>query len=315
MATAKENDPSGADRTQRRQHRSMPSWAIDLIRDGVPGAELRENGQRAVWDALGRTALAAINAGHSRAEWENEVARPVSRLGHQNRVKSSGKERTVKAANDSLNSAWERAMKRAIEQPAWTPAEAAIEAARRSEGLLLVAADPDLDLSSAQRDLLVYASRMATAQGSVSVNLPRLATAKNLGLGEKAVRLHLDHLVASGLLVLAERGRARTKTRAGKANVYRLPDREMLRVATAFLSRETRQVGLNAQSGGPVAADSPGPLSISRAHQTVPIVDLTSPTPSTSKVFTSGDLRRLVSDWIDRAAGEPRGALNESRGS
>lgn len=65
-----------------RQSRRM----IDIIRDGVRAADLRAHGDRAVWEALGVTALAALNAGWSRPQWEFEVLHPRSILGLQARV-------------------------------------------------------------------------------------------------------------------------------------------------------------------------------------------------------------------------------------
>ena len=250
----------------RRPHKALPSSAIDLIRDGVSPEELREHGQLAVWRALGRTALAAVNAGYSRARWEYEVVSPVSKLGLQNRLKENGKERTAQAANKALNSAWARAEKHAAENPAWTRDDARAEAENRAAALRLVAADAEVDLADAQRVLLVYAADKAASQGSPSVNLPRAATAEATGLGEKAVRLHLDRLVERGMLALAERGRARTKSRPGRANVYRMPEEVMLRHAVTSLSRETRQVGPSAQTGRPSPQAPTGPHPDDRAH-------------------------------------------------
>jgi len=242
-----------------RERRALPSWAIDLIRDGVPREDLQQSGQRAVWNALGRTALSAINAGHSRPEWEYEVTRPVSRLGVQNRLRADGRERTAQAARKALNAAWERAEERASQRPAWSTEAAREEAHRRAQAVGLIAADADVPLADPQRALLAYAAEVASGQGSVSVNLPRVATAQATGLGEKAVRLNLDRLVERGLLDLVERGRARTRARPGRANVYRLPDEAGLRLARTSLSRETRQVGPERQSGGPLPRNPTGP--------------------------------------------------------
>ena len=249
-----------------RPRRALPGWAIDLIRDGVSREDFQERGQRAVWDALGRTALAAINVGHSRPDWEYEVTRPVSKLGLQNRLKADGKERTTQAATKSLNSAWLRAEKYATESPAWTREIAREESHKRTSALRAAIADPDLPLTDSQRDLLQYAGDKAAKQGSVSVNLPRAATAAATGLGEKAVRIHLDRLVELGLLDLAERGRARTKSRPGLANSYRLPDDLMLRRAVTSLSRETRQVGPSRVTGRPQAEETTGPSGSVGAH-------------------------------------------------
>lgn len=309
--------PSGrpCSRAKRsREHRALPSWAIDLIRDGVPRQELRERGQRAVWDALGRTALAAINAGHTRAEWEYEVVRPNSALGQQNRVLANSKERTPQAANKSLNSAWNRAEERAATQPPWTRETARAEARRRAEAARAVAGDADLPMPAAQRILLAHAAEKATRLGSVSVNLPRAATARETGLGEKAVRLHLARLAEDGLLALSERGKARTKTRNGRANVYRLPDEVGLRLALTSLSRETRQVGPERQTGGPPEQSKTGPRVPSRAYQSKPSADTGAIPGESSTGLTVGDVRALLAKVLDDAGARlSRAALTPER--
>jgi hypothetical protein len=290
----------------RRERRALPSWAIDLIRDGVPSHDLRDRGHRAVWDALGRTALAAVNAGHSRPEWEYEVLRPLSKLGHQNRLGADGKERTAQTANKALNSAWERANKYAAEQPAWNRETARQEGQRRAAALLLVVADPDVSLAAAQRDLLHHAASKAAAQGSVSVNMPRAATAQATGLGEKAVRLHLDRLVRQGFLDLVEHGRARTKTRPGRANVYRIPDEPLLRLAVASLSRETRHIDPEVQSRRTDAEARLGPTSLPRPEQTTapPVKpgrvqgSKVVPTPGSVRLQLRRSVERLVTQTL-----------------
>lgn len=298
-----------------RQRRALPGWAIDLIRDGVPTQELRVRGQRAVWNALGRTALAAVNAGHSRPEWEYEVMRPVSKLGLQNRLRADGKERTAQAANKALNSAWDRAAKHATESPAWTRETARQEAEERAAALRLVVANPDNTLTNPQREILNYAANMAARQGSVSVNLPRAATARAIGLGEKSVRFNLVRLSDQGLLKWIERGRPRTKNDSGRSNVYRLYDSATLQIAITSLSRETRQVGPVPETGGPQDAVATGPTQVVGAHLSPEGRSLRSRTGG-ARSPTVGEIRaqarRGLETLIARAMTRPEAAVAES---
>lgn len=301
------------DHTERRERKALPGWAIDLIRDGVPWDELRVRGQRAVWDALGRTALAAINAGHSRAEWEYEVLHPTSALGGQNRLRDGRKARTQQAATKDLHSAWMRATRRATESPAWTREEARREAALRAEALRCFASDPEVPLTDNDRVLVRYAAELADRHGSVTVNLPRVPTAKNTGLGEKAVRLGLRRLDDAGVLPLVERGRARTSSSPGRANAHRLADDAALRLAHTYLSRETRQVGPVPQSGRPSSPPPTGPRPAVvdpnpavGAHLTTPEPDdpstadeLTQPARGFTKADLQRGLKRQMKLWVE----------------
>jgi hypothetical protein len=262
----------------------LPGWAIDLIRDGVGPGELRASGQKAVYGALVSTALSAVNAGWSRPRWEDEVERPGSKLGLQNRLGANGKERTKRSSNRSLNLAWERAEKYATANPPWTREEANAEARRRAKNLRILVADADVDLTDTERKLLMHVADEVARVGSSAVNLPRAATAQATGLGEKAVRLALPRLVERGMLNQTEHGRSRTKTKPGRANTYQIPDDAMLRLAAAATSpsRVPRQVGPDPKAGRPLAKPRTGPTDIAGAylpHVTPTVGDASQPQP------------------------------------
>ncbi len=263
-------------------HRSMSTEMIDLIRDGVSPADLHARGGRSVWDAVGCTALAAVNSGWSAQEWKSEVTRATSKLGHQLRVRQGGKAKSAVQVEKELDRAWTRAVDKAAASPAWSKDQARVEAESRASSLLLIVADSTADLSDKERTLLAFIASEAVVLGSTQVNLPRLSTMSATGLKEKSVRWNLDKLVRRGFLTLVDPGRARKHAEDRRAAVYRLPDESMLRLAAKpVLSRETRQVGPADLTDGPWTPTTPGPK---------PKTD----GPSSTQVFTAAEVRRAL---------------------
>lgn len=207
----------------RRPHLALRSWAIDLIRDGVADADWRAEGGLAVWHATRRTALAAVNAGWSRAEWEAVLLEPQSALGRQVHMRSDGKSRSAQSARGAMYKAWSSAQEQAQRDPAWTPEVARSEAQNRAASVRDLCAELGPELHDYQQTLLMFAALEAESAGCTRVNIPRKATAARLGMGEKAVRIHLQRLSEVGLLRMVEQGRSRTKTQRGRSNVYELP--------------------------------------------------------------------------------------------
>lgn len=295
----------------RPPRRILPGWAIDLIRDGVDPRDLAKTGHKAVYMALNSTALAAVNAGWSRPEWEDEVESPRSKLGLQNRLRDQDKVRSKQSSMKSLNTAWERAEKYAAAHPAWTREQAHEEAQRRAQHLQLVAADPEAELTDGERLLLLYVADLAASLNSSAVNLPRAATAQATGLGEKAVRLALPRLVERGLLDQIEHGRARTKTRPGRANTYRIPEGSQLRRATSP-SRVSRQVGPSTEVGRPQAGSPTGPRSGTGAHLSARdstdagTGDQKRPGPAEIRLRVQRGIETLAREWWARTVEEAR---------
>ena len=122
-------------------HRALPGWCVDLVRDGVHPADLND---RAVWAALGRTALSAQECGLGWIDWEYLLDVSTSRLARQAQQRH-GKPRSQRAVRQSYEAAWERAWERRTQQPAWDHQQIATEAETRAAAATSLAANPDAD--------------------------------------------------------------------------------------------------------------------------------------------------------------------------
>ena len=168
--------------------RALPGWAIDMIRDGVPSADLRASGNRAVWRALVSTALSAQVRGWASGEWECLVLEPASRLGGQVRLRDRHKARTDKAVAKMLTDAWDRAWEYRTENPTWDRDQVQAEAAERAAAVLVAVADADADLSDRERAVLAYAARQTQERGMLRVALPWRAVMAATSLTEKVAK-------------------------------------------------------------------------------------------------------------------------------
>lgn len=265
---------------------------LDVIRDGVRPAELRRDGQRAVWSALFRTAASAAQRGWDCWEWQELVQQPSSVLGRQVATRDGVRQRTPEATAKTLHDAWDRATAWASQQPPrWTRAEATAQAVRRADLVAELAADPAADLDPAQRAVLAHAAGLARARGIDRVAMPRRDVLAATGLGLTALRTALARLDAQQLLVLAEQGKRSPS--GGRANLYRLA-REDHPALALYLYRETRSVvppaqvcgapGVRADGappqvcGAPADDDAPTPASEEHQPMTVqPMATLTVP--------------------------------------
>lgn len=232
--------------------RALPGWAIDVIRDGVPSADLRASGSRAVWRALVSTAMSAQVRGHDSGEWECLVLEPASRLGGQVRLKDRHKARTDKDVAKMLTDAWDRAWEYRTENPTWDRDQVQAEAAERAAAVLAAVADADADLSDRERAVLTYAAQQTQERGMLRVALPWRAVMAATNLTEKVAKRTLADLQQRGLLHLDVRGYAGATKR--KANLYSLPAPDAL---SPYLCRGTRPMGPGAQTYG-TSPDSPG---------------------------------------------------------
>ncbi len=229
-------------------NRALPGPMIDLIRDGVPGQELRQRGDVAVWSALLGTAASARQRCWDREEWEAELSHTVSTLGRQARLKKGRRERSAKAYAQLLYDAWDKATVWVSEQPPpFTRAEMAEEAEQRVRRVLLLVQDLDSDLTEAERAVLAYAANEALARGLTRVALPRRSIVSRTGLGERTIRTALERLERKRLLTLAVPGRPGATQQARRAALYLLPTEEAL---AQYLYRGTRSMGPPAQNYG-----------------------------------------------------------------
>jgi hypothetical protein len=247
-------------------NRALPGRTIDLIREGVSPADLRERGDRAVYSALVRTAMSACQRGWDCWEWEAEVQAAQSHLGQQVRLRVGAKPRTAKAVVAMLSDAWEAATVKVSESPA-TGRDAAFVTAAALRDFV---ADPDSPLQDAQRAVLAHAAAMATTYGTDRPALPRRDLQEASGLGLTALRTVLRGLHDAGLLVLVDPGRSGgPNVRKRRAALYRLPSPDAL-----YLYRETRSVVPLAQvCGAPASTQVGAPPQICGAPLPAPEID------------------------------------------
>jgi len=221
-------------------NRNLPGPMIDLIRDGVPPADLRRDGQRAVWSALFRTAASAAQRGQDGWEWECLLREPSSVLGRQASTRDGQRLKTERSIAKTYAAAWDRATAWVSEQPAkWTKAEAEEQAVCRANLVAELAADPEVMLPQSSRAVLAYAANEARRLTSDRPALPRKEMLEATGLGLTALRTALARLDEMGLLMLAERGRRGASS--DSANLYQLARKGHPALA-AYLYRETRSV-------------------------------------------------------------------------
>ncbi len=163
-------------------NRGLPGWAVDLIRGGVRSRALDNGGDRAVWNALFKTACSASQRAWDRWEWEELVLRTGHRLGQQVRLKKGGrKERTPAQVAALLDDCWDKATVWVSERP---PADhrADREAARR---VLDRMADPAFPIRDVDRAVLKHAASEALRLDSVTPMLPRADIVTATGFGQK----------------------------------------------------------------------------------------------------------------------------------
>ena len=209
--------------------RNLQPRYIDLIRDGVPGWQMRRDGRDvAIYNGLYRTALAAVNAGWTSAEWGYLLRSRGSMLGNQAATKRNGEDRPQRNVEKQLRTVWERATTQAERSPSFT------EDDRRTyvTGVRTWLSDPDCPLPENHRLVLDAIARRAAQLNVTSPPCPRTYLIAETGLGLTALRTALTQLLQSGLLVQLQKGRRGTKASpsSGVAAVYRLPRPEVLPV-------------------------------------------------------------------------------------
>ncbi len=229
--------------------RALPGRVIDSLRDGVPAAELKSRGDKAVYKTLFGSAASAANRGWDCWEWQSLVLEPKNVLAQQARLKKGRQPRSPVEMTAYLDSVWDAATAWVSKAPsAWSNDDAAAEVERRVSSLTAVLEEPGCGLLDADRRVLAYACGRAVELGTTRVALPKLATAEAVGMGERSTKNSLDRLHKAGLLVLVERGRpGGPSSRQRQANLYELADAER---AASYLYRGTRSVRPPAQDCG-----------------------------------------------------------------
>lgn len=203
-------------------HRALPGWAIDLMREGVPGWDLKERGQRAVFSALFRTAASACQRGMPQSEWQAYVMEPRSRLSNQVRLRNGRTTLPDFKVQRLLNTAWDKATVWVEQQdPPATRRELLLRSRTDLTAALAKLEDPDSGLSSPDRNVLSYACAQIQVRAINQVTLPWRAVVAGTGLPERTVKNSLRRLQDNRHLILVRPGKAGANRR--RANIYRLP--------------------------------------------------------------------------------------------
>jgi len=288
------------------QRRSLPAWATDLVRDGLPAQALAREGHKAVYNALVKTACSAQQRGWSEVDWSYFLDEPGSELGRQNRCDAGRRPINPSIVRGRTNKAWAAAKQWLDDADSpWTADQASEHARALASTLRSSVIDGDLDLSDNERVLLAHVAEVAEARGSDRLTLPRAGLLQGSGLGLTALRTALARLADRGVLTLVSSGAVRTKGKPRRANVYQL---------TAL-----------SQSGNPVSgapgqlAVPPGsvPLAVSGAPSTSQEPEGSSMTkmpeiPSMT-VEEQAAVLRLLGDMRARAAEEQSLAAQDRR--
>jgi hypothetical protein len=212
---------------KRRTRRALPGHWTDLITDGIP--DLGDTFGRAydtrVYIGLNSTALSAIQAGHTEAEWNERLDEPGSVLGRQARREGNRKTRTPRSYASLTHRVWVAAAAHVAENP--VPGHdhtVAVIAAMRAH-----AADADAKLTDELRRGLIAVCDLAEKYDTTrpAVSLPELAARAGLpgGITDDGRDLAREHawnvlraLCRRGLLTRERRGSVALR----KAALYRL---------------------------------------------------------------------------------------------
>lgn len=223
--------------------RNLPGHTVDRIRDGVPAADLKVAGEKAVYKGLVSTAASAIAHGWPETDWTALLDETRSTLGRQARITRKHRERNTIAWHKVLHNAWTKAETWLATAPA---AHSPDSIARHTSELRAIIADPDAALTDNQRAVLDYACTTAAEKSTTRPALPWRAVAEGTGLSERTTKTTLTALDRAGILHVEIRGGAKIKDTNGKlterrkASLYRLPDPAAVAL---YLYRETRCYG------------------------------------------------------------------------
>ncbi|WP_369132020.1 hypothetical protein [Modestobacter sp. I12A-02662] len=191
-------------------------------------ASLKAKGRDvAVYNALVRTALAAVNAHWDYSEWHAELDKRSSHLGNQAATKRNRENRPREQLEKMLQKAWDAAVVIAAERPPFDEEARAAHVAKFRTWL----SDPACPVSENQRLVLDAVARRAAVLNVTSPSCSTRYLLGETGLGLTALRTALRRCLDAGLLVQLEKGQpwAKSRSRAScRAAVYRLPPVEAL---------------------------------------------------------------------------------------
>lgn len=258
-------------------NRALPGWAIDLIRDGVPGPGLRRGGGKAVWRALVQTASSAQIRGWGIVEWEFLVLAKASHLGRQVALKDGRRERTGCQVDKTLFDAWNQAWEwRTMQPETWDRDTVRKVAHRRAAQMRDLASDGDVKLTDQERAVLVFVAEQAVTRGLTRLALPRVALMEGTGLTERQVRRAVPSLHHKGLLMLHAPGVQGDKVRR-RAALYNLADEEALRMyrGTRSMGQSPRPMGQSENPAGATARPMGQQVVAPTEENTVPTISYT----------------------------------------
>jgi hypothetical protein len=221
---------------------------VDLIHNGITPAEMTAGGPKAVYRALCRTAASAMQRRQSRVEWRAQI--DAGRLGQQARRKGHGKVLTDVQYSKMLDRVWTKETEWVASRP---PPLGPVEVVQRIRDVRERAEHPDAELTDIQRRILIHACTVAQTHLTDRPALPRRGIVAASGLPERTVRTALSHMHETGLLVLAIPGRASSDPAKRRANLYKLPVAEVIRIpvpASGSMGQRTQVYGT--PGAGPV---------------------------------------------------------------
>jgi hypothetical protein len=198
--------------------RNLPGKIIDLVRDGVPVADLRAAGSddRAIDNALVRVAMSAQRHEWTQADWIGLVAeRCCSELGNQ--AARDGKGKPVDLHN-RLVRCWNRAEKKLAGLPSPFSRD---DVLRRIEIVRQWLRTEPVVLTVEDRLVLAALCDLAEKYRTCQPTAPWRAIEEILKLGPSPIRRTLDRLDRLGIAPRVERGKSGTKN--PKAAVFALP--------------------------------------------------------------------------------------------
>ncbi len=210
------------DRTPVAPSTTLSARYIDLMTDGVPPAELRGRGDKAVDNALMMTALSAVGIGMGEQDWLSLVLDSRRKLGQQAKV-TKGRERTRVEYSQYLTRVWMRATEQG-RPVALRDRERYREEARR----VVAQWDEFLPRLLVESDWVDAHIIAALLDRIAEVESPRVAFARRdlqevTGVPERQLRTRLAALEKQGVVRLEVRGRSGgPRAQKRMANVYSL---------------------------------------------------------------------------------------------
>ena len=198
--------------------RALPSWAVDAIRDGVPG-----NDHRRVWNKLMSIAMSAAARGWTESDYTNAVASTESKLWTQLMTRRDGRKGSLPVAYRSVRKAWAVGYANVQNVGVRTAEEIARDV---TENAYLWAERLDAgtdELTETETAVMRFVIAEHERRGYTAVALPRRGVAEAVGISEERARGALVRLERRGVLVKVSAGRPGPEG-VRKAATFSLPD-------------------------------------------------------------------------------------------